>query len=103
MDYATSAIGSAPVEPGVVNEGEVLDSYSVAEAIKKAWSKTGLGSDVVLGLSGRHVIGARRPDQVLPEGREDRRVEAHHVARRVDRGLHGAMDPCVNGRGQEKP
>ena len=51
-----SAVGAAPVAPGAVNEGEVLDSDGVAEAIKKAWSKTRLGKDVVLGVSGRHVI-----------------------------------------------
>ncbi len=51
-----NAVGSAPVPPGAVNEGEVLDPSGVADAIKQAWAKSGLGKDVVLGLSGRHVI-----------------------------------------------
>lgn len=51
-----TAVGSAPVAPGAVNEGEVLDPGSVGDALKQAWSKTGLGKDVVLGVSGRHVI-----------------------------------------------
>jgi type IV pilus assembly protein PilM len=51
-----TAMATAPVTPGAVHEGEVLDVSSVAEAIKEAWAKSGLGKDVVIGLSGRHVI-----------------------------------------------
>ncbi len=51
-----NAVGSAPIAPGAVNEGEVLDVSSVTDAIKQAWGRSGLGKDVVLGVSGRHVI-----------------------------------------------
>jgi type IV pilus assembly protein PilM len=51
-----TAIGAAPVVPGAVNEGEVLDPSSVSASLKQAWEKSGLGPDVILGVSGRHVI-----------------------------------------------
>jgi type IV pilus assembly protein PilM len=51
-----SAVGAAPVPPGSVVEGEVVDVDAVADAIKLAWSGTRLGKDVTLGVSGRHVI-----------------------------------------------
>lgn len=51
-----TAMASAPVLPGAVHEGEVLDVSSVTAAIKQAWTKSGLGKEVVIGVSGRHVI-----------------------------------------------
>lgn len=56
-----TAIGTAPLPPGAVHEGEVMDPTSVSVAIRQAWASSGkgksrLGKDVVLGVSGRHVI-----------------------------------------------
>jgi type IV pilus assembly protein PilM len=74
-----TAVGSAPVAPGAVNEGEVLDPVSVSNALKQAWSKTGLGKDVVLGVSGRHVI-VRQMDLPWLEDKAFRKALPYRVA-----------------------
>jgi type IV pilus assembly protein PilM len=74
-----TAVGYAPLVPGAVNEGEVLDPDSVAAAVKQAWRKTGLGRDVVLGLSGRHVI-VRQMELPWLEDKEFRQALPYRVA-----------------------
>lgn len=73
------AVGHAPVPPGSVNEGEVLDPESVAAAIKQAWRKSKLGKDVVLGISGRHVI-VRQLDLPWLEDEAFRKALPYRVA-----------------------
>jgi type IV pilus assembly protein PilM len=97
-----SAIGSAPVAPGVVNEGEVLDSISAAEAIKKAWSKTRLGRDVVLGVSGRHVI-VRQVELPWLEEKAFRKALPYRVASQLPVPVEDVvLDYIVVGDGPSK-
>jgi type IV pilus assembly protein PilM len=73
------AVGTAPLPPGAVNEGEVLDVDAVAAAVKQAWAGTKLGRDVVVGLSGRHVI-VRRIDLPWLEEKAFRKALPYRVA-----------------------
>lgn len=73
---------SLPLEPGLVNQGLILDEEKVAEKLSKLTKLTKLGTQrVVIGLSGlnsmyRLVSLPEVPDSILPEA-------VKHEARRV--------------------
>ena len=60
-DVSRTAI--APLEPGVVNEGEVLDAEALSNALRGLFSKNKLGKTVRLGIA---IIAAADPAS-LPE------------------------------------
>jgi type IV pilus assembly protein PilM len=53
-DVSRTAI--APLEPGVVNEGEVLDAEALSRALKGLFSKNRLGKSVRLGIANQRVV-----------------------------------------------
>jgi type IV pilus assembly protein PilM len=46
----------APLNPGVVNEGEVLDSEALSGALKALFSQNKLGKEVRLGIANQRVV-----------------------------------------------
>src|SRR3954471_24658922 len=53
-DVSRTAI--APLAPGVVNEGEVLDAEALSQALKGLFSKNRLGKSVRLGIANQRVV-----------------------------------------------
>jgi type IV pilus assembly protein PilM len=53
-DVSRTAI--APLEPGVVNEGEVLDAEALSNALRGLFSKNKLGKTVRLGIANQRVV-----------------------------------------------
>jgi type IV pilus assembly protein PilM len=46
----------APLDPGVVNEGEVLDAEALSAALKGLFSQSKLGKEVRLGIANQRVV-----------------------------------------------
>jgi type IV pilus assembly protein PilM len=53
---AVSRTAIAPLEPGVVNEGEVLDAEALSRALRGLFSKNRLGKTVRLGIANQRVV-----------------------------------------------
>jgi type IV pilus assembly protein PilM len=53
---AVSRTAIAPLEPGVVNEGEVLDAEALSRALRGLFSKNHLGKTVRLGIANQRVV-----------------------------------------------
>jgi type IV pilus assembly protein PilM len=53
---AISRTAIAPLEPGVFNEGEVLDSEGLSLALKSLFGQHKLGKDVRLGIANQRVV-----------------------------------------------
>jgi type IV pilus assembly protein PilM len=53
---AVSRTAIAPLEPGVVNEGEVLDAEALSRALKALFSSNRLGKAVRLGIANQRVV-----------------------------------------------
>ena len=53
---AVSRTAIAPLEPGVFNEGEVLDSEALSRALKALFGQHKLGKDVRLGIANQRVV-----------------------------------------------
>jgi type IV pilus assembly protein PilM len=53
---AVSRTAIAPLEPGVVNEGEVLDAEALSAALKALFSQNKLGKAVRLGIANQRVV-----------------------------------------------
>jgi type IV pilus assembly protein PilM len=60
--------GQVALPPGAVRDGEVVDPYAVAEAIKQLWSHTGFShKQVVVGVANQRVIVRQVELPSLPE------------------------------------
>jgi type IV pilus assembly protein PilM len=53
---AISKTAIAPLDPGVVNEGEVLDSEALSQALRGLFGRNKLGKDVRLGIANQRVV-----------------------------------------------
>jgi type IV pilus assembly protein PilM len=53
---AVSRTAIAPLQPGVVNEGEVLDAAALSAALKSLFSQNKLGKEVRLGIANQRVV-----------------------------------------------
>jgi type IV pilus assembly protein PilM len=53
---AVSRTAIAPLEPGVVNEGEVLDSEALSRALRALFGQHKLGKEVRLGIANQRVV-----------------------------------------------
>src|SRR4051795_7780823 len=53
---AISKTAIAPLDPGVVKEGEVLDSEALSQALRGLFGRNKLGKDVRLGIANQRVV-----------------------------------------------
>jgi type IV pilus assembly protein PilM len=53
---AVSRTAIAPLQPGVVNEGEVLDSEALSAALRSLFARNKLGKTVRLGIANQRVV-----------------------------------------------
>jgi type IV pilus assembly protein PilM len=53
---SVSRTAISPLEPGVVNEGEVLDAEALSAALKEVFSRNKLGKAVRLGIANQRVV-----------------------------------------------
>src|SRR3954452_19203922 len=53
---AISKTAIAPLDPGVVNEGEVVDSEALTQALRGLFGRNKLGKDVRLGIANQRVV-----------------------------------------------
>jgi type IV pilus assembly protein PilM len=53
---SVSRTAIAPLDPGVVNEGEVLDAEALSAALKALFSQSKLGREVRLGIANQRVV-----------------------------------------------
>src|SRR3954454_4385608 len=53
---AVSRTAIAPLDPGVVNEGEVLDAEALSAALKSLFTQNKLGKAVRVGIANQRVV-----------------------------------------------